>query len=85
MHMHDDKKQPDQIPNDVSTETPGIQFSNSASYTSKLHDVLSNHYTQWSFETHFLHKDGKYLKLIMFRHHCLRERDGQFCPYHGNI
>lgn len=85
MHMHNAKKQPDQIPNDINTKTPGIQLRNSASYPSKLHYVLSNHYTEWRFETHFLHREDKCLKLIMFRHHRLRDRDGQLCPYHGNI
>lgn len=51
MHMHHARKQPSQIPNDISTKMPGIQFRNSVSYTSKLLYVLSSHYTQWSFET----------------------------------
>lgn len=67
MHMDNARKQPNQIPNDISTKTPGIQFRNSAAYTSKLLHVLSNHYTQWSFETRFLHKEDRCLKLIIFR------------------
>lgn len=67
MHMHDARKQPSQIPNDISTKMPGIQFRNSVSYTIKLLYVLSNHYTQWSFETHFLHEEDRCLKLVMFR------------------
>lgn len=76
VHMHRVRKQPSQIcANYISTKTPGIQFRNSASYTNKLLYVLSNHYTWWSFETHFLKKEDRCLKLIMFRSPLLkRER-----------
>lgn len=63
MHMHNARKQLSQIPDDISTKTPGIQFRNSAPYSSFMSYPTTTHRGVLKHTSYI----KMCLKVVMFR------------------